>query len=152
MYYRFISLMCLASFLQKQLLEMKKAYVFIILCLVVASGVIAYHLSAPCTTTVWPICKALIIMGVTFHTGSATIFLYANTRIKALSISGVRVNNVTKTVLATGGSLTDSGPYDLAERAEGTITISLSWTSGNNYTFEVRTNKGKLFPFWRTAP
>ena len=132
---------------------MKKATVFISLCLVVivVSGVIAYlYLSQPITMT--PTYEELRITGITFQTGNATISVM-NIGTVALSISSVRVDYVTKTILATGGSLTGSGPYELACcGARGTITISLSWTSGNNYTFMVITTKGNGFFYRTTAP
>lgn len=56
-----------------------------------------------------------------------------------VSIPSVTVDGVTMTILATGGNLTGSGPYELDYLASGTITISLSWTSRNNYTFAVKT-------------
>jgi len=81
----------------------------------------------------------LCITGVTFQTGNSTISVQ-NTGTVTLSISSVTVNDVQKTVLATGGSITGSGPYDLAKGASGTITISLSWASGIKYTFAVLTD------------
>jgi len=62
-----------------------------------------------------------------------------NVGLHTFSISEVRVDDYTKPVLATGGSLTGSGPYDLDPGESGTITISLSWTSGIPYIFEVIT-------------
>jgi len=78
------------------------------------------------------------ITGVTFQTENATISVM-NVGLYTFSISEVWVDDVTKPVLATGGSLTGSGPYDLDPGESGTITIRLSWTSGINYRFEVIT-------------
>jgi len=126
---------------------MKKVeMVLISLCIVVivASSVIAYVVLVPKSLEI-PLCCTgeLTITGVTFQTGNATISL-TNIGVSALSISSVKVNNVTKTVLATGGSFKGSGPYDLEPGESGTITIRLSWTSGNTYTFVVTTKWGKL--------
>ena len=125
---------------------MKKANVVIILCLVVtivSAAVIVYSLIPKRTFT--PSKVFVKITDVTFQTGTATIYItntahpFPSEEDWQVSISGVTIDGVPKTIVATGGSLTGSGPYELDYLASGTITISLSWTSENNYTFAVTT-------------
>ena len=126
---------------------MKKANVFIILCLVViiVSVAVTAYLRAHPRVTFTPSKTCITITDVTFQTGTATIYVtnmawpFPPEEDWKVSISSVTVDGVPKTILATGGSLTGSGPYELDYEASGTITISLSWTSGNNYTFAVKT-------------
>jgi hypothetical protein len=120
---------------------MKKEHVFIIICLVViiSVAVIFYLWQDALTLSMgsdyWDRPE---ITGVTFQTGNATISVM-NVGLYTFGISEVWVDNVKKPVLATGGSLTGSGPYDLDPGESGTITIGLSWTSGIHYKFEVIT-------------
>ena len=91
---------------------MKKGILFISLCLVliVVRGLIAYTYRVQ-----FPPFRArelLVIKGVTFQTGNATLSV-VNDGYFRISIEGVYVDDEIKTVLATGGSLEGSGPYDL---------------------------------------
>jgi len=54
--------------------------------------------------------------------------------------------------LSMRGYFTGAGAYELAAGDSGTITIGLSWTSGNNYTFAVITSEGYKFTYRATAP
>ena len=130
--------------------KVQKVVISLCIVVIVASSVIAYvflfhwpyEFSYCCT-------EELTITGVTFQTGNATISVI-NTGVRASSISSVEVDDVAKTVLATGGDLTGSGPYDLEPGERGTITIGLSWTSGISYTFAVITTEGMKFTYPHT--
>ena len=96
---------------------MKKADVFILLCLVaiiVSVTVIAYLLIPKRLFT--PSKAFTKITDVTFQTGNATIYVtctgwpFPTEEDWKVGISSVTVDGVTKTILATGGSLTGSGP------------------------------------------
>jgi hypothetical protein len=120
---------------------MKKEHVFIIICLVVIISVaVIFYLwqDALTLSTGSDYWDRPEITGVMFQTGNATISVM-NVGLYTFGISEVLVDNVKKPVLATGGSLTGSGPYDLDPGESATITIGLSWTSGIHYKFEVIT-------------
>jgi len=84
------------------------------------------------------------IRTITFSTGTATLAI-KNTGTSTVTIPEVWVNNVEK----ANSDLVPDVPFSIGANNQTTLTITMSWTAGDNYQFKVVTAKGN--PFMKNA-
>jgi flagellin-like protein len=137
----------------KKLLKSKKALSPVVAAIILIAVTVAVSIAVAAwmgaLTFTFMKTEELKITGVTFGNNTAVIAC-TNTGADALSVSSVTVDDSPATVTGTTG-FTGTGPYDLAKGASGTLTISLSWTSGSKYEFAVLTSSGNKYPYSTTA-
>ena len=139
----------------KRLLKSRKALSPVVAAIILIAVTVAVSIAVAAwmgaLTFTFMKTEELKITGITWNAGSANATIaISNTGANTISLSAFQVDDVAASVLATT-VVTGSGPYDLAKGASGTITVSLSWTSGYKYTFAILTTTGNKFTYTTTA-
>ena len=92
--------------------------------------------------------EQLTITSATFGTGNVTLSV-SNTGTSSVTINQVWNGNTQVTSPDYGGSMTTG---TLVTNAQGTITITDTFSSGYNYAFKLVSSKGTTFQYTAIAP
>jgi flagellin-like protein len=94
--------------------------------------------------------EQLSITSATFAANDTSVTLaVSNTGTTSVTVNQVWNGNVLVTP-TYGGNMTQQGA--LATNAQGTVTITYQFLSGNNYAFKLVTTKGNSFEYTAIAP